>query len=98
MYPTPAQLNLAIWLLNLTQVCMDILKQAGRPATWAYYAAKWKIFVYHSLNQQIQPLSPTVKYLIGYLFHLLQAGLAYTTIRLYLAALASYMQNGQVNF
>lgn len=33
MYPTPAQLNLAIWLLNLTQVCMDILKQAGRPAT-----------------------------------------------------------------
>ncbi|XP_078518308.1 uncharacterized protein LOC144782952 [Lissotriton helveticus] len=81
--------------LHLPPDCMDIIKEARRPTTRACYAAKWKRFVIYCSNNNINPLDASTQNIICYLLHLYRCNLAYSSIRIHLAAIAAYLHNRQ---
>ena len=72
---------------------MAIIREARKPNTRACYASKWKRFVHYAIAQKFDPYTPSVQDIICYLLHLQKSGLAYTSIRIHLTAMAAYLQN-----
>lgn len=103
LHPNLAFLHLTEWMLH-GQACSEQVQQvllgSRKPSIRTTYLAKWKRFACWASEHDVSPSRSSFKSILNYLLHLKQQGLAFSSIKVYLAAISAFQPpvNGNASF
>ncbi|XP_075781544.1 uncharacterized protein LOC142828046 [Pelodiscus sinensis] len=82
------------WLKGDENLCSEqvkaILLHSRKESTRNTYLAKWQRFSNWCLQNDIQPLSSPLQYVLDYILHLRNSGLALSSLKVHLAAISAF--------
>lgn len=83
--------------LNIPDDCKEVLANACAPSTIKTYSMKWKRFCTWCETANLHPLEATPEQILPFFLHLARLGLSHSTLKVFLAAISRYRQDGSTS-
>lgn len=80
--------------LDISDDCKEVLANARAPSTVKTYSLKWKRFCNWCRTVNLHPLYATSAQILPFFLHLARLGLSHSTLKVFLAAISRFRQDG----